>query len=386
MIELPLKRLKPGMVMAQGIYNASGGSFLSKGVSLTDSYIQKLRELGVSDIIVTSLNPNDKVVPPEDVLEEKTRVLAVKRVYDVFQQVTKKGTFDAEPLMKASSAIVKDIAERRQNLVQLTDIRTHDMYTFAHSVNVSVLSALIAVLIGMKQEEISNLTLSALMHDLGKLAVPLEILNKPGRLTDEEFGIMKNHPRAGYDRIQAMKKLPNKDVLAIVALQHHEHMDGTGYPDHRKGNGIHIFGRISAIADVYDALTSSRPYKKAYIPSIAYNIMVNCSKGHFDEELLKLFFQNVAIYPTGTVVKTTLGYGVVKDVVFGKTDRPAVILFANPNKRLSFSPQEVDLFENRECAIESVLKDMELYHFIHEIGFDPGVLVSMEAEKEQKTT
>ncbi|ERL25504.1 HD-GYP domain-containing protein [Mitsuokella sp. oral taxon 131] len=382
MIQLPLKRLKPGMVMTQGIYNGSGGSFLSKGVSLTESYIQKLHDLGIASVTVTSMDPRDRIAPPEDVLEEKTRVLAVKRVYDIFQQVAKKGTFDVEPLMKASSAIVKDILERRKNLVQLTDIRTHDMYTFAHSVNVAMLSALIAVLVGMKQEEISDLTLSTLMHDLGKLSVPIEILNKPSRLTDEEFAVIKRHPRAGFERIQSMKKLPNKDVLSIVALQHHEHMDGTGYPDRRKGKEIHIFGRISAIADVYDALTSSRPYKKAYIPSIAYNIMANCSKGQFDEELLGLFFQNVAIYPTGTVLKTSLGYGVVKNVVFGKTDRPDIILFADCDKKLFFSPQEVDLYRDRECVIEGVLKDMELYHFVHEIGFDPGALLELQKESE----
>ena len=172
MVDVPLKKLRQGMIVAQSVYNSSGASYLSKGMSLTAKYIEKLKQLGVAGIHVVSTTPGEGLLPPDDVLRDETRAMAVKRVYDVFQQITKKGTIDPEPLTKASSTIVNDIIERKNNLVQLTDLRAHDMYTFAHSVNVAMLSALLATLLNFPKEKISELTLGALLHDLGKTVVP----------------------------------------------------------------------------------------------------------------------------------------------------------------------------------------------------------------------
>ncbi|MBQ7478017.1 MAG: HD-GYP domain-containing protein [Selenomonadaceae bacterium] len=375
MINLPLNRLQPGMVMAQSVLNSSGASYLSRGQQLTTSYIERLRQMGVRDIHVSSTMTSGPKVPlPEDVLQERTRAIAVKRVYDMFQQIQEKKTFDPVPLGKASAAIVNDIMARKGNLVQLTDLRVHDMYTFAHSVNVAMLSSLLGVLCGLTEAELSELTLGTLMHDLGKLNIPKEILNKPGRLDEDEFNVVKRHPMDGSNLIQSMP-FPNAKQLAIVARQHHEHMDGKGYPDHRRGDQIHIYGRISAIADVYDALTSVRPYKKAYAPSVAYHIMRNCSVGHFDEYLMRLFFSNVAIYPVGTVLDTTAGYGIVRRVEFGKTERPVVCVFADKDLRLLDKTFDIDFSETSRDTIDKVLNDTELLHFIHEMHFDPAVLL-----------
>ena len=294
MIDLPLNKLRPGMITAQSIYNSSGASYLTKGTELTKAYIDKLLHLGINDLHVLSYASEVKLLPPDDILSEKTRVMAIRHVYDVFTQVRYEGTFDFEPLSQAAAAMVTDIATRSNNLVQLTDIRVHDEYTFAHSVNVAMLSGMLGKLANLSPDEVQELTVGGLLHDLGKIIVPPEILNKPGRLTKNEFDIIKHHPEAGFSKIRAMA-LPNAHTLGIVALQHHEHIDGTGYPGRRKDKEIHLYGRISAIADVYDALTSSRPYKKAYSPAVAYHIMVNCSEGQFDKKLLQLFFSNVGL-------------------------------------------------------------------------------------------
>lgn len=373
MIDLPLKKLQPGMVTAQSIYNSSGASYLTRGTELTRQYIDKLCALGINDLHVLSYSSEIKLLPPEDVLSEKTRVMAIQRVYDVFAQVEETGTFEFEPLAKAAAAMVSDIATRSSNLVQLTDIRVHDEYTFAHSVNVAMLSGMLGRLAHLPEGQIQELTLGGLLHDLGKIIVPPEILNKRGRLTKNEFDIIKHHPEAGFAKIRSMS-LPDAHMLGIMAMQHHEHMDGTGYPGRRKDREIHAYGRICAIADVYDALTSSRPYKKAYSPAVAYHIMSNCSEGHFDRSLLKLFFSNVAIYPVGTVVKTTEGYGVVKKVEFGLTDRPTLVMFADKYERLH-EPYELDLHERPEDVVEAVVDDSMLLNHIRNAGFDPASLL-----------
>ena len=374
MIDLPLKKLQPGMVTAQSIYNSSGASYLTRGTELTRQYINKLCALGINDLHVLSYSSEIKLLPPEDVLSEKTRVMAIQRVYDVFAQVEETGTFEFEPLAKAAAAMVSDIATRSSNLVQLTDIRVHDEYTFAHSVNVAMLSGMLGRLAHLPEGQIQELTLGGLLHDLGKIIVPPEILNKRGRLTKNEFDIIKHHPEAGFAKIRSMS-LQDAHMLGIMAMQHHEHMDGTGYPGRRKDREIHAYGRICAIADVYDALTSSRPYKKAYSPAVAYHIMSNCSEGHFDRRLLKLFFSNVAIYPVGTVVKTTEGYGIVKKVEFGLTDRPVLIMFADKYERVLHAPYELDLHERPEEVVEAVVDDSMLLNHIRNAGFDPASLL-----------
>ena len=374
MIDLPLKKLQPGMVTAQSIYNSSGASYLTRGTELTRQYIDKLCALGINDLHVLSYSSEIKLLPPEDVLSEKTRVMAIQRVYDVFAQVEETGTFEFEPLAKAAAAMVSDIATRSSNLVQLTDIRVHDEYTFAHSVNVAMLSGMLGRLAHLPEGQIQELTLGGLLHDLGKIIVPPEILNKQGRLTKNEYDIIKHHPEAGFAKIRSMS-LSDAHLLGLVAMQHHEHLDGTGYPARRKGNEIHPYGRICAIADVYDALTSSRPYKKAYSPAVAYHIMTNCSEGQFDEKLLKLFFSNVAIYPIGTVVKTSEGYGIVKKVEFGLTDRPMVVMYADQYDNILPEPYEEYLHERPEHKIESVVDDSMLLVKIRESGFDPASLL-----------
>jgi len=373
MIHIPIKKLKEGMITAQSIYNPLGASYLTKGVELNPKYIERLKKSGLDGVTVTSLDPKLKLAPPADIVQEKTRISAIHNVATAFQNVEDHGTLDPKPLQDISETILLDIIEQQKNLVQLTDIRLHDTYTFAHSVNVAILSALLGVLQKLPKEDLLKLTLGGLLHDLGKITVPHEILTKPGHLSDDEWSLMQGHPDAGRQRLKKM--FPNDILLSTIALQHHEHIDGSGYPNHLQGEQIHRYARIVAIADVYDALTSVRPYKRAYTPSVAHRIMTTCSPGHFDLELLQLFFDNVAIYPVGTIVKTQLGYAIVKEVEFGHTQTPIVRVFANHEGKLLTETRDLDLEQTPKEMLEGVVTDSELYHFIHAINIDPAIFL-----------
>ena len=373
MIHIPIKKLKEGMITAQSIYNPLGASYLTKGVELSPTYIERLKKAGLDGVTVTSLDPKLKLAPPADIVQEKTRISAIHNVATAFQNVEDHGTLDPKPLQDISETILLDIIEQQKNLVQLTDIRLHDTYTFAHSVNVAILSALLGVLQKLPKEDLLKLTLGGLLHDLGKITVPHEILTKPGHLSDDEWSLMQGHPDAGRQRLKKM--FPNDILLSTIALQHHEHIDGSGYPNHLQGEQIHRYARIVAIADVYDALTSVRPYKRAYTPSVAHRIMTTCSPGHFDLELLQLFFDNVAIYPVGTIVKTQIGYAIVKEVEFGHTQTPIVRVFANHEGKLLTESRDLDLEQMPKEMLEGVVTDSELYHFIHAINIDPAIFL-----------
>ena len=375
MLRLPVNKLKHGMILAQSIFNHHGASYLVKGQPITQSYINQLQKIGIPTITVTSSNPNFKLMPPEDVVAEETRADAIEHVYDAFQETEKSGHLDVDMMEDVSEKIIFDLIDRKANLVQLTDIRLHDTYTFGHCVNVAILSSMLGMLCHYTKNELQILTLGALLHDLGKIGVPEEILTKTTRLNPDEFDLIKKHPLAGSDRIHAMKNdLPHATLLATIASEHHEHIDGSGYPRGLKGDKIHRFAKIVAIADVYDALTSERPYKKAYTPNIAHNIMCNVTHGQFDPDLLTLFFNNVALYPVGTVLKTDYGYGIVRESAFGKTETPTIVVFANLEGR-SIEPYTLDLstVEDGNRKIQLVIADNELRHFIHELSFDPSM-------------
>ena len=351
---------------------------------VTIDYIRKLRQIGIQSVTVTSMDPAYKLPPPPDVIEEKTRINAISTVYNTFQSIEENGTLDTTALQRVTDSIVFDLFENRNNLVQLTDIRAHDAYTFAHSVNVAVLSAMMGMLCHMPRDEISLITLGGLLHDLGKVDVSSAILTKNRGLSDREFKIMKKHPLDGSRRILNVSDLPKKSILAAIAAQHHEHIDGSGYPNGITGNEMHRYAKITAIADVYDALTSERPYKKAYMPNIAYNIMHNINKGQFDQDLLDTFFNNVALYPEGAVLKTTFGFAVVKESKFGRTTTPIIILFADTNGKLLNERSVIDLYEtpNGAKSIQVVPTGNELYHFIHELGVDPSYYLEEERKKD----
>lgn len=384
MLRLPVSKLKDGMVLGQSLFNTAGGSYLVKGQPVTIDYIRKLRQIGIQSVTVTSMDPAHKLPPPPDVIEEKTRINAISTVYNTFQSIEENGTLDTTALQRVTDSIVFDLFENRNNLVQLTDIRAHDAYTFAHSVNVAVLSAMMGMLCHMPRDEISLITLGGLLHDLGKVDVSSAILTKNRGLSDREFKIMKNHPLDGSRRILNVSDLPKKSILAAIAAQHHEHIDGSGYPNGITGNEMHHYAKITAIADVYDALTSERPYKKAYMPNIAYNIMYNINKGQFDQDLLDTFFNNVALYPEGAVLKTTFGFAVVKESRFGRTTTPIIILFADTNGKLLNERSVIDLYEtpNGAKSIQVVPTGNELYHFIHELGVDPSYYLEEERKKD----
>ncbi len=353
MLRLPVKNLKKGMIVAQSIYNHHGGSYLVKGSAITPEYIHQLKKIGIPTVNVTSADPNFQLQPPEDVVQETTRIDAIQHVYEAFQTVEQEGRLDAQAMETVSDNIIRDIIQRKENLVQLTDIRLHDTYTFAHSVNVAILSAMLGMLCRYTRKDMNLLTLGALLHDLGKIDVSTRILTKNTRLTDSEFAEIKSHPEKGAEHIHEMDhELPSTSILAAIAREHHEHIDGRGYPRGLQGDEIHRFAKIVAIADVYDALTSERPYKRAYTPNVAYNIMKNVNIGQFDPD----------------------GYAIVKKCEFGKTEAPTIVLFANLEGRLLPKAETIDLAAEPRGAklIQMVVADNELRHFIHELSIDPS--------------
>ena len=206
--------------------------------------------------------------------------------------------------MADARAMVDEVTESVNRhplaLITLARLKTSDNYTYMHSVAVCAMMVALARALKMTEEQVRDAGCAGLLHDVGKMAVPDKILNKPGKLTDEEFIVIKSHPEKGQDIL-----LRAGDISAMVidvCLHHHEKCDGSGYPHGLKSEEISIFARMGAICDVYDAITSNRPYKKGWGPAESLQRMAQW-KGHFDPALLQAFVKVVGIYPIGSLVR-----------------------------------------------------------------------------------
>lgn len=177
---------------------------------------------------------------------------------------------------------------------------------FFHSVNVAILSLLMGMELGLGTDDLQNLGLAAILHDIGKMFVNSEILHKPTSLAPDEYKEVKQHVKLGYNFLKATFEIPAQVYVAV--LQHHERYDGKGYPNELGGDNIHLFGRIIAVTDVYDALTANRPYRKPIPASKALDYIVSGNGTLFDRRLTNIFVRKVAHYPVGTYVRLNSGH------------------------------------------------------------------------------
>ncbi|OQW39083.1 MAG: phosphodiesterase [Proteobacteria bacterium SG_bin4] len=196
--------------------------------------------------------------------------------------------------------------ERNPNaLLSLARLKTANEYTYLHSVAVCMLMVALGRQMGLQGEQLRQAGVAGLLHDVGKMAVPNEVLEKPGKLTDEEFSIMRSHPRRGWEILKSCYQV--QESALDVCLHHHERMDGQGYPEKLSGNQLTLFARMGAVCDVYDAISSERCYKKAWSPSESIHKMASWKDGHFDEKVFHAFVKTIGIYPNGTLVKLKSG-------------------------------------------------------------------------------
>lgn len=240
-------------------------------------------------------------------------------------------TVDTQNARILVAELANNIVENLDASMWLTQLKQRDEYTAIHSLNVCVLSITFGRALGMSVDELNELGLGALLHDIGKMSVPLEILNKPGKLTSEEFEIMKSHPVKGYEMLLKDGSL-SKKVLDIVK-SHHERLSGSGYPDKLVDSDISYFTKIVSITDVYDAITSDRVYHDGMTPHSAMQRLYEWMPNNFDQDLIEKFIKVLGIYPIGSVVELKTGHvGVVVKLNAQHRLKPVVMLILNKNK------------------------------------------------------
>ncbi|MDO8698960.1 MAG: HD-GYP domain-containing protein [Rhodoferax sp.] len=227
-------------------------------------------------------------------------------------------------------------------LISLARLKTADDYTYMHSVAVCAMMVALAKQLGLDEAQTRSAGLAGLLHDLGKAVMPAEVLNKPGKLTDAEFAIIKSHPVEGHKMLMVGV---NVDPMVLdVCLHHHEKVDGSGYPKGLKGDEISLYAKMGAVCDVYDAITSNRPYKSGWDPAESLRKMAEWTNGHFDPKIFQAFVKSMGIYPVGSLVRLTSGrIGVVIEQTAKSLTTPCVKVFFSTKSNMRIVPQVIDL-------------------------------------------
>ncbi|NQD92637.1 HD-GYP domain-containing protein [Pseudomonas sp. CrR25] len=238
--------------------------------------------------------------------------------------------------------ISASILRQPNALISLARLKHADEYTYMHSVAVCGLMIALARQLDLDPAQVREAGMAGLLHDIGKMRMPPEVLNKPGKLSDSEFATMRGHPQAGVRIL-----LDSQQVSALVldvCLHHHEKMDGTGYPHRLVGEQLSLLARMGAVCDVYDAITSNRPYKVGWEPAESIHKMAEWSRGHFDERVFQAFVKTVGIYPTGSLVRLQSGrLGVVLEQHGQSLLTPRVKVFFSAKRKVPIAQEIVDL-------------------------------------------
>ncbi len=363
MRKLPLWALRPGMEVARRVYDGNGFLLLNTGVKLRRAYIEGLKAHCIPAIyIVDDLIPDVQIV---DVILDKTRRRAtslVRKIICQAQQSPQKNKKEQvflprRELETVLEEIISQLLHNRHLAINMTDIRSADSYTFSHSVNVAVLAIVTAAAMGLSLSELHRIGLGALLHDLGKTKIPPAILNKRTPLRSEEMERIKQHPADGYRMLQTQNF---GSAAALVVYQHHERIDGSGYPDGITGTEIELFSKIVAVVDVYDALVSDRPYRPAFPPHQAMEI-IQAGNGSFDRGIVDRFRYHVPAFPVGTIVALSDGFiGVVVQNTVGFPTSPRVRIFCRLETFEPVVPFEINLADSLSVVVIKVLDDREL--------------------------
>lgn len=281
-------------------------------------------------------------------------------VTSMFNEVRMGNVLQLQGIGSLVEDIYSSISRNPEAFLSLSRLKNIDNYTYLHSVAVCALMIALGKQMGLDQALAKDLGMAGLLHDIGKMMIPEEVLNKPGKLTDEEFNMVKDHPRRGWEILKNSADVT--EIALDVCLHHHERVDGKGYPDKQSGEAISLFSRMGAVCDVYDAITSVRCYKSGWEPAEAIQKMAEWQEGHFDKVVFQAFVKTIGIYPSGTLVKLkSTRLAVVMEQSPKNLLTPIVKVFYSTSKHIKIKPELVDLAN----SIDSILnvEDAQKWNF-----------------------
>lgn len=341
-----------GAVLGMPVHGDGGQLLLNRGTRLTKRLITALKLRGYTRVAIEDPLADD--VEPEDAVKEETRQKAEMALEKATRKFLDGQIPDVTPLRCAIDAIIEDLRSNKNTCVAVYSLSSYDHATYAHSVNVCILSLAIADSLGWAENQLHTLGLAALLHDIGKMLVPVTILNKPSELTSDEYELIKTHAEKGWSLLSDCYTVG--PVVALGALEHHERLDGSGYPRHLTAAEISDIGKVTAVADVYEAMTSDRPHRRGIFPESVYSYMNAKKDTLFDDRCVDNLFKRVALYPTGTILSLWGGFIALVTKQDPRSNfRPYVRIVGGPGIT---KPIDISLYERPDIKINLLLDDL----------------------------
>lgn len=385
--KIKVKHLKLGMYLQEICGSWMDHPFWKKSFELTEAQdLKTLAECGISEVWIDTdkgldaepetdnlsqeeanekinislqqaalsiTKPITRVSMQEEIeIARKVHSKAATAVTSMFQEARMGKALQLEGIDTLVDDITQSISRNPEAFLSLSRLKTKDNYTYLHSVAVCALMIALAKQMKLDPALTKDLGMAGLLHDVGKMMIPDEVLNKPGQLTDIEFTIVKNHPLQGWEILKDSEGVC--PIALDVCLHHHERVDGTGYPDRISGDALSLFARMGAVCDVYDAITSDRCYKAGWAPADAIRKMAEWQEGQFDSNIFQAFVKTIGIYPSGTLVKlksTRLA------VVIEQSDKnlltPIVKVFFSTKANSPLQPEIIDLAQSADSILNA---------------------------------
>ena len=334
---IPIECIRENSLLGKDIYSCDGRCLIRAGIVLTDDILKKVKEFKIFSLYIIDEYSSGEI---EDIIKPELRQKSISVIKETFSDIERiasvhkfeKRTIDDytkyeqkyfSSINDIAEELLENVLSNKNVLLSLVDIKSMDNYTYAHCVNVAIISLILGISLNLSKKDLAYLCTGALIHDIGKSFIPKEVLQKPGKLTPEEFEIIKGHSKHGYNFLGKFSNLSSH--IKLIVLQHHERFDGLGYPNGVEGIKINYLARIVSIADVYDALTSDRPYKRAMCPSDALEYLMSNAGTLFDYDMISVFCRIVIPFPQGTIVSLSNGdIGIVEQTLPNFPLRPLV--------------------------------------------------------------
>jgi HD-GYP domain-containing protein (c-di-GMP phosphodiesterase class II) len=337
-----MEAVEPGHLLGKTIYALNGTVLLSTGVQLTVFMISTLKRIGVTSLFIKDADSADDI-EPEEILSDETKRSIIRNMSETMDSIRSGKDFNSRSISLSIDDLLDDVMSNKEVLIQLNDIRTRDNADFVHAMNVCMISTLLGVNSNLNQSQLKELAIGALLHDLGKTTSELQAGENE----------LDRHAWRGFEILKAKREFSL--LIAHVALQHHEHVDGSGEPRRLVGDQIHLYSRIVAVANTYDNLLQQDSGGKRLLPHEACEQMMAMSGTKLDHEILAKFMRIVSIYPNGVSVKlSTRVHGVVVGQHRGLPGRPIVRLLEREGDD-SIESREIDLAKENTVFIEQVL-------------------------------
>jgi len=361
---VPINFIKEGDILASNIYNYNGDLLVFKETKINKKILERLKCWNHTILPIKRSPLTECTTKIIEITTKNKALYAINNIFNIFheyiddtceaitEEIKERTKEKINELQNITHEIVNNIINKRHVMLNLENIKKSDNYTFEHSINTATIALVLGIGYGLNKEQLYDLTLGTMLHDIGKVFIPRKILNKKGKLNEEEFEVIKGHTVKGFNLLKSSTNL--KEAAISISLNHHERVDGNGYPKALKGDEIDILSRLAAIADVYDALVSDRPYREGLSPSEAVEFILASGEKHFSIDIVKVFVERVIPFPINSVVKlSNNSIGIVESLNPKFPLRPIVKIIRE--NRESVKPYLCNLLNNRTIVIEDII-------------------------------